>query len=305
METGENGVSAAIAKVTLDRFDIAPADAPQDVLGSGQNLVLDLSASGTLAQLRDSLDASLRFSGARLPELSRFNRYLPRNGVQLLSGSGRIGADMRMQVADNRNGGTLSLAASQAALRFGGMVLRGDLALDARLDAGRLDDPDFALPGTRIAIRNAAIVEPADERVENWWATADITHGKVGFGQPVDVSADADVKMRDVAPLLSMFAQKKRFPRWIRRLIDAGQAAVSARLEMQGDSLVADHIRASNERFDVQARLRLDDARPSGHLYARWGVLGMAMELERGEREFHLAGAKKWFQAQSPYLPER
>lgn len=295
----------AVAKVTLERFDIAPANAPTEVLGSGRNLVLDLSASGTLAQLRDRLDARLRFSDARLPELSRFNRYLPKNGVHFLSGSGRISADMRMHVADDRNGGTLSLAASAAALRVGEMVLRGDLALDARLDAGRLDNSDFALPGTRIAIRHAAIVEPRDERVQNWWGTIDITRGKVGFGQPMVVSADASATMRDIAPLLSLFAQNKRFPRWIRSLVDAGQATVSGRLRMRDDSLIIDHIIASNERFDVKARLRLDDDRPSGHLYARWGVLGLGLELVRGEREFHLAGAKKWFEAQAPYLPER
>ena len=300
-----DGAVGAVAKVTLERFDIAPANAPGEVLGSGRNLVLDLSASGTLAQLRDRLDARLRFSDARLPELSRFNRYLPKNGVRFLSGSGRIGADMRMHVADDRNGGTLSLAASAAALRVGEMVLRGDLALDARLDAGRLDNSDFALPGTRIAIRRAAIVEPLDERVQNWWGTVDITRGKVSFGQPMVVSADADVAMRDIAPLLSLFAQNKRFPRWIRSMIDAGQAKVSGRLRMRDDSVIVDHIIASNERFDVKARLRLDDDKPSGHLYARWGVLGLGLELVRGEREFHLAGAKKWFEAQTPYLPER
>ncbi len=305
IRSGDGGQPHAEAQVTLARYDIAPAGDNAAVLGSGRNLVLDLATHGTLAQLRDHLQARLRFADATLPDISRFNRYLPKNGVRFLSGSGRIGADMRMHVADNRNGGTLTLAASAAALRLGEMVMRGDLSLDARLDAGRLDDPDFALPGTRIAIRRAAIVEPPDERVEGWWGTLDITRGKVGFGQPMDVAADADVAMRDIGPLLSMFAQHKRFPRWIRRLVDAGEATVSARVKMQGDSVIVDPVHASNERFDVKARLRLDDARPSGHLYARWGVFGMGMELDRGEREFHLAGAKKWFEAQAPYLPER
>lgn len=298
-DTGQARVSA---EVKLDRYDIAPASDPAAVLGSGRDLRLDLSASGALAQLRDHLQARLRFADARLPDISRFNRYLPRNGVRLLSGAGRVGADMHMHVADERNGGRLALSASGAAVRLGELVLRGDLSLDARLDAGRLDEKDFALPGTRIAIRHAAIVEPAGERVEGWWASADITRGKVAFGQPMHLSADADVKMRDIAPLLSMFAQHKRFPHWIRRMIDAGSATVTARTQMRDEQLIVDDIRASNDRFDVKARMRLDDAKPSGHLYARWGVFGMAMELTRGERAFHLAGAKKWFEAQQPYL---
>ena len=300
----ENGQPRITAQVKLDRYDIAPASDHAAVLGSGRDLRLDLASSGTLAQMRDHLQARLRFSDARLPDISRFNRYLPKNGVRLLSGAGRVGVDMRMHVADERNGGTLSLTASGAALRLGELVLRGDLSLDARLDAGRLDDRDFALPGTRIVIRRAAIVEPADERVEDWWGAVDITRGKVGFGQPMHVTADANLTMRDIAPLLSMFAQKKRFPHWIRRLIDAGGATVTARMQMRNDHLIVDDIAASNDRFDVKARVRLDDAKPSGHLYARWGVFGMALELAHGEREFHLAGAKKWFEAQAPYLPE-
>ena len=305
IQAGKDDQPRVRAQVTLLRYDIAPATDSAAALGSGRNLVLDLATHGTLAQLRDNLQARLRFADAMLPDLSRFNRYLPKNGARFLSGIGRVGADMQMHVADDRNGGTLSLNAKAAALRLGEMVLRGDLSLDAKLDAGRLDSPDFALPGTRIAIHRAAILEPPDERVEGWWGTVAITHGKVGFGQPMAVAADADVAMRDIAPLLSMFAQKKRFPRWIRNLIDAGEANVFARLALRDESVIVDHIRASNDRFDIKARLRLDDAKPSGHLYARWGVLGMAMELSRGEREMHLAGAKKWFEAQPPYLPER
>src|SRR5690606_29778362 len=128
---------------------------------------------------------------------------------QFLSGSGRVGADMSMHVAEDRNGGVMTLAASDAAVRFGGMVLRADLDVDARLEAGRLDEPDFALPGTRIAIRRAAIIEPADERVEGWWGRADITRGRVSLTQPMDLTAHAEVEMRDVGPLLAMFAQHK------------------------------------------------------------------------------------------------
>lgn len=301
----KDGQSTAVAQVKLDRFDITPANEPGTVLGSGRDLVLDLSASGTLAQLRDRVDARLRFAGARLPDITRFNRYLPKNGIQFLSGTGRVGADMRMQVAQDRNGGTLSLRTSSTAIRLGEMVLRGDLSVDARLEAGRLDDREFALPGTRVEIRQAAVMEPPGERVEQWWGKADITHGKVVFSEPIDLSARADVQMRDVAPLLSLFAQNKRFPRWIRRLIDAGEARVSGELEIRDDRVIVDHVFASNDRFDVQARMLLGEAPPSGQLYARWGVLGTAVELERGERKFHVVGAKKWFEEQPAYLPRR
>lgn len=301
---GEDGQPQARAEVLLKRFDLSPAIDGAPVLGSGRDLLLELVSSGNLLQMRDRLDARLKFSDVHLPDLSRFNRYLPRDGVQLLSGRGRIGADMRMQVAQDRNGGRLRLSANGAALRLGDMVLRSDLDIDAQLEAGSLNDRHFSLPGTRVSLRRAAIVEPADERVDNWWARADIRDGQVSLGEPLDLTASAQVDMLNIAPLLSMFAQRKRFPRWIRRTIDAGQTQVSGQVEMRGQRLTLDHVFASNERFDVHARLRLGEQTPVGQLYARWGVLGMGLELARGEREFHLAGAKKWFEDQAPYLPQ-
>lgn len=296
---GSEGSPTFLAGLTLDRFDIAPASQPDAVLGSGRNLRLDLAGDGNLSQLRDRLDAHLYFSGATLPDLSRFNRYLPRHAVRFLSGTGQVGVDMRMNVAEERNDGTLSLAANRVALRLGEIVLRADLVVDAKLDAGKLEQRDFQLPGTRVAIRRAAILEPAGERVENWWASADIVAGRVRFGQPMDLAAHADVTMRDVAPLLAIFSQHKNFPRWVRRLVDAGEANVNGQLKMLDECMRLDHVEANNARFEVAARLRFCDARPSGELYMSWGVLGLGLELVRGERKFHLVGAKKWFESQT------
>src|SRR5690606_20495597 len=119
------------------------------------------------------------------------------------------------------------------------------------------------------------------ERVEGWWGRADITRGRVSLTQPMDLTAHAEVEMRDVGPLLAMFAQHKRFPRWIRNLIDSGTTRVSGRAAMREDDMIVDHVLARNDRFDVQARLKFGEEKPSGHLYARWGVLGMAMGLDR------------------------
>ena len=301
-ERGADGSPQARAQVVLERFDLAAADAPDAPLGSGRDLTLDLTANGDLAQIRDRLDARLQFKDARLPDLTRFNRYLPSHGVGINAGSGTLGADMRMRVQDDSSGGRIALAARGASLRVGELLVRSDVAIDAHLEAGTLGDLRFRLPGTRVALRHASVLEPAGERIADWWATATITRGRVSLQRPLDIRADADVTMRDVSFLFSLFSQEKRFPRWIRRLVDAGQANVTGQVQFGGDHVIADHILASNDRFEVVARMRLSGAPPEGNLYARWGVLGLAVELGGGEREFHLVGAKKWFDAQPPYL---
>lgn len=299
------GQSGAQAQITLKQYEISPQAAPERVLGSGQNLTLDLRADGDLKQLSGNMQAQLHFKDARLPDLRRFNRYLASQGVRLLAGSGRVSADMQLDVPRARNGGRFTLSATAASVGMGEMVMRGDLHLDTRLEAGALSDRVFRIPGTQLSIRRAAILEPAGERVENWWATARVRDGRMSLDQPMEVSALADVQLRDVAPLLSIFARHKQFPGWLRRVIDAGEATATAHLERVASCMVIEDLAANNARFEVHGRLRLCDGPPSGQLYARWGILGMGLGLDRGQREFHLKGAKAWFEQQPAYVPKQ
>ena len=63
-------------------------------------------------------------------------------------------------------------------------------------------------------------------------------------------------------------------------------------------------MQASNDRIGLQARLRIANGRPDGDLYARWGVLGLGVELQGGERTLHIAGARDWYESRPALLPE-
>ena len=88
-------------------------------------------------------------------------------------------------------------------------------------------------------------------------------------------------------------------------MVDAGRTQAATELEALGERLTLDHIQASNARFEVLGRLRLGATPPSGQLYARWGALGAALELDQSARKLQLAGARKWFDRQPSFLPPR
>ena len=305
IEPSADGEPRFNASVVLEQFDLAPAAQPEALLGSGRDLRLDLSATGQVSTLADSLDARLRFKDARLPDLARFNRYLPPHGPKLMAGTGSIDADMRMQVAENRNGGSFLIRATGATLGLDELVLRGNLLVDARLAAASLAERQFQLPGTRLALQHVSVLQPEGERVDGWWGVAELERGQMDFEQPMELAADAEVKLRDVGPLLAVFAQRRQFPGWIRRLVNAGEADARARLQRQGECLIVDDLVANNARFEVEGRIRYCGEKPAGQLHARWGVLGVGLELENGERQLHLKGARKWFEQQPAYLPPR
>jgi hypothetical protein len=87
-------------------------------------------------------------------------------------------------------------------------------------------------------------------------------------------------------------------PGWVRKLVDQGEATADGRIQWRGDTLLLEPFAASSERFDVLARLRLREKQATGDLLANWGALSVGVELAAGEKDFHLVGARKWFDSQ-------
>jgi hypothetical protein len=109
--------------------------------------------------------------------------------------------------------------------------------------------------------------------------------------------------MRDISLLLALYSRHKDFPRWVPRLLDAGEVTASTRAAMKDATVTLDDLAVSNDRFDVKARLRLAQRKAEGDLLLRWRKLGLGLELKQGERKFHLLKATEWFQSQPRMLP--
>jgi len=74
-------------------------------------------------------------------------------------------------------------------------------------------------------------------------------------------------------------------------------------VRLAGKTLLLDNVDASNQRYDVKARLRLHDKQRSGSLYAKWGVLSCAVAVNNGQRNFHMIKAREWYEAQPALAP--
>lgn len=303
-DAAAQGGQRLTSRVIFDRFGIAAADAVDAPLGTGRNLELDLQASGALDELRDTISAQVDFKDAELPDLTLFNRYLPSHGARLLRGRGTLAATMRMDVPSERSSGHVRFDARRAGMQVGDLAFTTDVALDARLADATLGDQRFLANGSSVRFSNARIDSPKGERTAPWWATLQLEEGDISLRRPLLLNARGRARMQDIGFVLSLFSAKKDFPKWIARLLDAGEATVEGQLQLADHEVVVDRVDASNDRFDVQARLRLGEGKPTGDLYARWGVLGLGMELKDGERDMRMVGAKKWFESRPNYLPE-
>jgi hypothetical protein len=281
--------------LTVDRFSMSPHDAPREVHARGQALTLDLVADGALARLRESLTAHLRFAGAEAPDLTVYNRYLPHEGVRFMEGRGRVGADLHIDAAGEVGHGRIDVATRDARMVLGDLDVSGDLSIAAQLRRADLAARRFDLGGSTIDLTRFRAGDRDRSGDDDWWAHATLDSGHVIWGRPLAVDARVSARAKNAALLLSLFAHKRDYPRWVFGLVDAGEARVDSRVLMDGGGLVLDPMHARNDRFDVKARLRLAGRQPLGDLLVAWRRLSVALEIGRGEKHWHLRKAAEWF----------
>ncbi|KRE89168.1 hypothetical protein ASG87_06460 [Frateuria sp. Soil773] len=284
--------------LSADRFALAP-DAASTPYLRGRGLRLDMQSSRDLARFRDAFAARLRFTDADVPDLRAYNPYLPGRSLNFLSGRGRMSTDIRIDGKGDVNAGRMQVSSSGAWLAVGPSRLFGNLHMDTRLTASRraghaydLDRLTLMLDGIRVA----------GSRDPPWWARFTIRHGRLDWDRPMRLRGNATMVMKDVSLLLSLFAERNAFPKWIARVIDDGQATAHAEVDARRGDFVLDRLSASNKRVDLSAHLRVRDGIPDGALYVRWGVLGLGVGLSGGQRDFHLLHAARWYRSQPDLL---
>jgi len=288
-------------KVRIPRFQAAPANAPKAVLFDGRQLALTLQGDARLKQLSDGMRAQLRFSDARVPDLTAYNRYLGNDNVRLLGGTGLLSGDVSLDASGRVGKGRADLRGTGARLSVAGIAMRGDAQLQARLQRADFDSRQFDLGGTTVDLRN---IHVGDEKSDGrWWGKVAIRSGHIDAAAPFQVDGLADLRLRDAGPLLGVFAQRSEYPRWVLGMLDSGEVQASGQLRWRSGELIVEDLKAENERLSLQARLDLSHAKRRGDLYLRWGVLGAGIELQGEQRKWHLAGARDWYAEQPRLLP--
>ena len=288
----------------MESFEVEPADGQSPAYVEGRDLRVEARAEGTLAELRDRFKASIRFADARVPDLRVYNRYLPPSRVSIAGGSGLLSGDLAFDGTEEVGSGTVRVTGKQARLDVATLELEGDIDLTTRLKRGDLRSKDFSIEGSTLVLRNVRVAEAGADVVSDWWLETQFPAARLEWGKPMRVDGRTTLRMKDLSVLLALFAQKKELPNWVQKLLDEGEADAEGRVRWDGQRLVLDDLKARNDRFDLDARLQLQQKQLSGDLFARWGLLSLGVDLDGQKKDFHLVNARKWFDAQPRLLTD-
>ncbi|HEY2624367.1 MAG TPA: hypothetical protein VGI53_13045 [Dyella sp.] len=283
----------------VKHFVVAPDIPAGEPYLQGQALQVAMRSSADLLNFRDTAVTRLHFAHAEVPDLRAYNRYLPGKSLFFISGHGSMASDLTVDGKGDVSDGRMQLHSDGARLAIGPSRLDGNIDLDTRLTMAKRAGHAFDVHDFNLSM-NGVRVEGSND--PPWWTTATLERGTLDWDRPMQLNGTATMRMKDVSVLLTLFADRGAFPKWVAHLIDAGEAQVHANVQARKGEFVLDHLVATNQRALVMARLRIADGKPEGDIYARWGILDVGVAMANGERQFHLLHAARWYEAQPDLL---
>ncbi len=301
-DAAAEGNTEASLDALMREFRISPEDAPDKPFVLGRNLSIEAVTDEKPGELHEKLRARLRFANASVPDLRVYNHYLPATGLRLEGGSGTLSGDLSFRGDGDIGQGELSVSGESVRLDLAGLRLQGDIAVNTKLRRVDLDSRRFDADGSAVTVRRLQVLGPDGPSSSDWWGEITLDKARLDWNRPLAIDGDLRLRMKNVGLLLDVYAQRKELPVWVDKLVGAGEATAQGRIRWHGDTLLLQPFAATNERFDVQARMRMQREQLAGDLFARWGVLSLGVALADGRRDLHLVGARAWFDGQ-PVLP--
>ena len=105
--------------------------------------------------------------------------------------------------------------------------------------------------------------------------------------------------MKSADPILTLFAQKKRYLGWFQDLVHIEDVIADGNLRMDGDVLEVAPLQVVGNRFDLRSRLRFSRAGAQGDLYVRYRRLSVGIALDKGKRDFKLRRPLDWYESRA------
>jgi hypothetical protein len=185
--------------------------------------------------------------------------------------------------------------------------MRGNLSLRTNLLRADLDAKDFDISGTDFELTDVRLLSSPipGPLPPPWWVRAHLDRAVITPGEPVFLRAEVESSLSSPRPLFALMAPeggRDRLLRWVDDLLNLQGAGATARIVL-GDQLVKvdDLAIAAGGKAQVLGRLRIEDARTRGVLYASYGRFDVGLEVADARRDWKILHPKEWYENYPPF----
>ncbi|MFN7973144.1 MAG: hypothetical protein U0166_12490 [Acidobacteriota bacterium] len=270
---------------------------------TGSRLTIDASSERAvdLESPVTDLVARIEIPGAIVPDMRAYNALLPADaGVKVDGGSGRLDVALRLDAASNKGTGSVRVESPGIRVLARDLSIDGGLRLDVPIALEDVRSRSLVLDGMVLTLDPVVYSHADDAEAPRVWS------GRVAFprasavwGEPLSFHADAELGMKNVGPLIALFAPQKSWVAWLVKTLKIEQVNARAALELaKGQALVKD-LDATGGDMSLKARLRLTPRGKDGDLLVSYKSVSVGLEVRNGERDWKILRPEGWFSESS------
>lgn len=300
VEQADAGVST---RVDMALTDVAVTDLQStESLLEGATLEVHVHAgqldiSGGAQALAAELDAvSMDLTNARIADITRFP--IPAFEDFTLD-SGRVLVESHATLTPENGGkATIDVHGERIDASHGEVTIKGDLALNLKIDTDDVRDLRFEFTDSTLKIDNVDITG-GTKAEEAWYLHLDMSEGWLHLKDPGQIVCSAEIKMKDTRPLIAILGQEKSIINRLKGILNFKDLESEADIEIAANSLELENVDIDSEGLKLKADLRIQDKKASGIVYTKFRGIPFALDLRGEKTRLHLSKPLRWFEAQT------
>ena len=229
-----------------------------------------------------------------VPDFTRYNRYLPENaGVSLLGGQASLTSEWLLDGLTAQ--GNMTLRAFGAELALLDQQLKGDVELHLQLTEGDLETRHFNANDSFLRLENVFRQSSEGTQDAGWWVQLTMEEAQLEWGDPISLTSQLRLGMRDTGLLARLFLARARQSDWLGRLLNVHDINGSAQLQINGERIRLHDLTLSGGPLLLLSDVTLAEKSANGALYAHLGALGIGVELIDSEPSLKVLQPRRWF----------
>ncbi|MEC8901976.1 MAG: hypothetical protein VYB92_09105, partial [Pseudomonadota bacterium] len=128
-----------------------------------------------------------------------------------------------------------------------------------------------------------------------WWVQLTMEEAQLNWGDPIHLTSQLQLGMRDTGLLARLFLARARESNWLGRLLNVHNINGHALLTVSGEQIRLHDLTLTGGPLLLLSDVTLADGQANGALYARLGAVGLGVELNDSEPALRVLQPKRWF----------
>jgi hypothetical protein len=247
-------------------------------------------------QRRASNSLTLSVDRATVPDMSALNYHLPsETTVQFAGGTTELNAEIVF--GEESILGTINLDSVATQVKVGDQQLKADLDVDLNLAGGnpRTFTADFS--GSTLRLFNVYVDGEREKFEGDYWSTTlEFISGGGTFARPVALAAESLITVSDTRPLVALFKNRSRTPKWLSNMMSVKNLGGEAEMTLSEGILRVPLAYVDSEKAEVGIKATFYEGEREGMVYARYKKVDTLVKRFNGKRDVDIIKSRKKFE---------